>query len=244
MKKRIYFLLLSVVFIFSSCKDKSNEFVEQLFTDTQITAALNMCADTTAAKTCNTLCIVDSMNHKLGYYYFDSESYRIEFSADMQQIADTLVAHGYQDQVDSLLYFLNRAAEQCGNRITQFWKPIIKDMAYPNPNLVLHGGNSAITDYIKIHKQNEFVASLLSFINEQFVALDVYLIWDNIRETYTDITGITPSTSALNPLLTPTAEKIAAGFFKKMGIEEEAIRKYPALRGSPNGLLYRVFATL
>ena len=243
MKKRIYFLLLSVVAIFSSCKESSDEFVEQLFTDTQITLALNQCADSVVVKTCNALCVVDSTNHKFGYYYLDLESYRIGLSAEMQQIVDTLEAHGYQNKVDSLIYLLNRAAEQCGNRVIQFWQPTIKDMTYPNPNLVLHESNSAITNYYKTQKQNEFVSLLLSSLNEQFTILEVNEIWNEIRDTYTDITGLT-LIYVMNPLLAPTAEKMATGFFKKMTIEEETIRKNPALWGSPNGLFYKVFATL
>jgi hypothetical protein len=34
------------------------------------------------------------------------------------------------------------------------------------------------------------------------------------------------------------------GFFRKMAEEEEALRKDPALRGSPTGLLYKVFGNL
>jgi len=240
MKKRIYLLLLSVVSIFSACKDKSDEFFEQLFTDSQITTALNQCADTIALKTCNTLCIADTTGEeKFGYYYFDSQNYRIDL---VNQIVDTLLANGYQDQVESFIFLLNRAAEQCGNRITQFWTPIIKNMTYPKPNLVLHGGNSAITEYLKTTNKSEFIATLVAYLPDQFSALKVDSTWSKLQDQYFDITGSYSPTPF--GIIAPTAEQMVAGFFKKMAIEEEAIRKNPALQGNPNGLLFRVFSTL
>ena len=240
MKKRIYLLLLSVIAIFSACKEDSDEFVEQLFTDSQISAALNQCADTAATKTCSTLCFVDTSGEKkLGYYNFDSKSYRIDL---VNHIVDTLVAHGYQDKVDSLIFILNRAAELCGDKITQFWTPIIKNTTYPKPNLVLHGGNSAITEYFKTTKKSEFVATLVAYLPVQFTALNVDSTWTQLQNKYIEITGSYSPTPF--GIITPTAEQMVAGFFKKMAIEEAAIRANPALQGNPNGLLHRVFSTL
>ena len=240
MEKRIYLLLLSVVFIFSACRDKSDEFVEQLFTDSQITAALNQCADSAVMKTCNALCIVDTAGEEiLGYYFFDSKSYRIDL---VNQIVDTLVANGYQDQVDSLIFILNRAAEQCGEKISQFWASTIKNMTYPKPNLVLHGGNNAITEYLKTAKQSEFVATLVAYLPVQFTALNVDSTWSQLQYKYFEITG--NYSPAPFGIITPTVEQMVTGFFKKMAIEEAAIRTTSALQGNPNGLLYRVFSTL
>jgi len=241
MKQRIYFLLLSVVLIFSSCRDKSGEFVEQLFTDDQISAALRQCIDSTSFKTCNLLCMVDTVEQQIGYFYYDSKSYRIKLIAE--PITDTLIAHGYEDEIDSLIYFLNRAAEQCGNSITQFWTSVIKDITFPSPYSVLHGGDSAITEYVKATKQSEFVANLVSSV--LFVRLnelDVFNRWNSLQEKYSEIIGsFSPSPIDIT---NATAQQMVAGFFRKMAIEEDAIRKDPSLRGSQSGLLYRVFATL
>jgi len=240
MEKRIYLLLLSVVFIFSACRDKSDEFVEQLFTDSQITTALNQCADSAVMKTCNALCIVDTTGEeKFGYYYFDSKSYRIDI---VNHIVDTLVAYGYQDQVDSLIFMLNRAAEQCGDKIAQFWASTIKNTTYPKPNLVLHGGNNAITEYLKTTKRSDFVATLVAYLPVQFTALNVDSTWSQLQYQYFEITG--NYSPAPFGIITPTVEQMVTGFFKKMAIEEAAIRTTPALQGNPNGLLYRVFSTL
>ena len=244
MKKRIYLLLLSVVAIFSACKDNSDDFVEQLFTDAQISSALKQCADSVAMKTCNTLCIVDTTGQeKLGYYYYESKSYRIELPNDMKQIADTLKEYGFQNKVDSLIFIINRAAEQCGNRITQFWKPVINDITFPKPNSILHGGNSAITDFLKANKQSEFVAALVSSIlSEQFTALNVDAAWSQLQAKYVEITGSYSPTPL--GIITPTAQQMVAGFFKKMALEEAEIRTNKTLQGNPNGLLYKVFSTL
>ncbi|MDR2972421.1 MAG: DUF4197 domain-containing protein [Bacteroidales bacterium] len=249
MKKRIYLLLLSLIVVFLACKDNSGEFVEQLFTNDQINYALGQCCDSTSIRTTNTLCVVDTVYNKLGYYYYDSENYRIDLPSDIKQmkefvninIVDTLTKYEYKYLIDSVIYYLNRAAEKCGNEITQFW--LTKDINFPNPHTILHGKNSAITDYVKKTQQSEFFSVLVSSVLvQQFNTLDVWSKWNDVLEKYRELTG-EPVFSAMG-ILTSSAQQMVSGYFKIMALEEEAIRKDPSLRGNPNGLLYKVFATL
>ena len=239
MKKPIYLLLLAVTAIFFSCKDNS-EFAEQLFTNVQISSALKQCIKITVDSTANALCIVDTTKHD-GYYYHADSTYRLTLLPAAKTVVDTLIAHGYKNQIDTLIFNMNRSAEKCGNKIVQFWESIIKEMAFPNPNKLLHGGNNAITDYVKATKQSEFVAILISSIlKEQFDVLNVNTSWNALQQTYF---GITENYSSVD-ILNLTAQQMATGFFKKMAIVENAIRKDPNLRGDKNGWLYQVFATL
>ena len=240
MKKYIY-LLLAVSALFFSCKDDSEKFVEQLFTNEQITNALRQCMRATVDSTTNTLCVVDSIDHKYGYSYYADGAYRLTILPVAKTVVDTLIKHGHEAEIDTLIFNMNRAAETCKNKIVQFWDPIIKDMLLPNPKQLLHGGNSAITDYIKLTTQSEFVSTLISSIlKEQFDALHVVTRWNALQQTYFEITGNQSSIDILNS----AAQQMDAGFFKHMRIVEEAIRKNPDLRGDKNEWLYRVFATL
>ena len=241
MKKRIYLLLLSFIIIFFSCKDNS-AFVEQLFTDEQISQALGQCLKNAVDTTCNTLCIVDtSRTPEYGYTYYDAASYRIELPSGTKRVVDILTEQGYKNQLDTLIVEINRAAEQCGNNITRFWTPVINNITFPNPNLILHGGNSAITDFVKEKQQSEFLSQLVSSIlAEQFSELKIITKWNELQEIYYNITQEYSSTD----ILTSTAQQMVAGFFKRMAIAEKAIRDDPNLRGNTNSLLYRVFATL
>jgi len=247
MKKRIYLLLLSVTVIFFSCKDNS-EFVEQLFTDNEISIALRQCIDSAAFYTCNALCVVDSgLNPKLGYNYYDSKSYRIELPAAAKNIVDTILAYA-TDEMDSLrinslkdniIYIMNRAAEQCGNNLMrQFWKPTSDSTKFPKPNAILRGGDDAITNFVKQNYQTEFILVLVnSILKEQFDSLQVITTWNELQKEYLDITGVYSSID----ILTPAAQQMVAGFFRKMATEEGLIRHDAGRRGSPNGLFYRVF---
>lgn len=241
MKKRISLFLLPIIALFFSCQDNSGDFAEQLFTNTEITAALQLCLDSAALHTCNILCVVDTVNEKLGYSYYDSKSYRIALPAAAKSVVDTL-AEEYSERIDSLINNINRAAEQCGNQIMiRFWKALADSIVFPNPYATLHGGNSAITDYVKQIKEKEFIAVLInSVLIDHFTDLDVIKTWNELQKIYTDKTGIYSSVD----ILTPAAQQMVTGFFKQMALQEEAIREKPALQGNSTGLLRRVFATL
>jgi len=241
MKKRIYLLLLSFIVIFSACRDDSGKFVEQHFTDQQITSALRDCIEACSDSTLNILCVLDSTELKYGYYYYDLGAYRIELPMAAEPVIDTLLVYEYKEVIDSLYFNINRAAALCGNKMkAQFWNPIIKGITFPNPHLILHGGKTALTDYIKETKQSELVALLVSSIlSEQFELLDVVEKWNELQKIYCALTG---SYSSIE-ILTSTAQQMTTGFFKKMALVEEAVRKDPNLRGKPDGLFYQVFET-
>jgi len=243
MKKRIYLILLSVTAIFFSCKENT-EFAEQLFTNKEISIALKQCIDSTSVRTCNVLCVVDSsLNPKLGYSYYDSKSYRLELTAAVINVLDTLKQYGFDANIDTLLInSINRAAEQCGNDLIRyFWKPLSDSITFPNPNAILRGGDNALTNFVKQTKQTEFIAVLVnSLLLEQFNELQIITRWNELQKEYYELTGTYSSID----ILTPSAQQMAARFFRRMALEEEAIRKDPSKRGNPTGFLYRVFATL
>jgi len=241
MKKRIYLVLLSVIVIFFSCRDDSGTFEEQVFTHSEITNALRGCIKAASDSTLNALCVVDTLHQTHGYYYFDSKAYRIELPAVAKQVTDTLTAYGFGGALDTLVFNMNRAAEKCGNRIKSLFLDPLKNITFPNLYQTLHGGNSAITDYVKETKQNELLALLkTSILLEQFNALNVNLTWDQFQEAYYEITQKYSSVDIFNPAV----EQVVDGFFKKMALCEEAIRKNPELRGDKTGWLFRVFASL
>jgi hypothetical protein len=246
MKKPIYLLLLAVTAFFFSCKDKTNEFGEQLFTNSQISSALKECILITVSTTAKTLCVVDSADHQYGYYWYEDSTYRLVLPSAIKDTLiahdqDTLIVHNFERQLNALIYNMNKAAEQCGDKIINFWKPVVQAIVFPNPNQLLHGENKAITNYVKETKQTAFISELVtSTLKEQFDALDVSAAWNELQIEYNTITGNYSSFD----LLASCAQQMSDGYFKMMGITEEAIRKDPSLRGSPSGLLYQVFATL
>ena len=240
MKKHIYLSLLAIIVIFFSCKDNS-EFEEQLFTNDEITLALRNCINLTIDTTLNVLCVVDSVNGTHGFYYFDNGTYRIELPAAAKNVVDTLEKYDYKYDILVLIADMNKAAALCGNSIKQFWNPVVKEMFFPNPNFVLRGEKNAITNFVKETKQHEFLSALASSIlREQFNDLNIITRWNALQEIYYDITEDYASID----ILTPAAQQMSNGFFRKMTLAEEAIRTYPELRGPANGLLYLVFATL
>jgi len=241
MKKTICLLLLAVAISFLSCKDKTNEFAEQHFTTNQISSALKDCITLTSMRTANTLCIVDSANQALGFYKYQDSIYRLVLPPSVKAVVDTLTNHGYENTIDSLIFNMNRAAEKTNNKVKQFWEVEVESITFPNPNQLLYGGSNAITKYVKETKQSTFISELISSIlKEQFDILHVVTTWNELQLNYLEITSIYSSFD----ILASTAQQMAEHFFAIMAIEEAKIRKDPSLRGSPNGILFKVFANL
>ncbi|MCL2435048.1 MAG: DUF4197 domain-containing protein [Lentimicrobiaceae bacterium] len=240
MKKHIYLSLLAMIAIFFSCIDNS-EFEEQLFTHDETSTALRDCINLTIDTTLNLLCVVDTINEMYGFYHFENGAYRIELPTAAKAIVDTLEKYDYGETISALIFDMNRAAELCGNNIKRFWDPVVKEMTFPNPNLVLRGGNNAITNYVKETRQWAFNSALVSSILiEKFNDLNIITKWNELQEIYHEKTGIYSSID----ILTPATQQMTSSFFKRMALAEEEIRKNPELRGPTNGLLYKVFATL
>jgi len=244
MKKCIYLFMLSIIVLFFSCRDDSGSFEEQIFTNDQITFALRDCMKVISDSTINSLCIVDTLFEKQGYYYYDAESYRIQIPAAAIQVIDTLIAHEFEDIakiIDSLIFNINRGAEQCGKAITDFWEPICKSFTFPNPNQTLHGGNTAISDYVKATQQTELVNLMKNYsLKEKLSELKVFSTWTMLLEEYFIITG----TFLTIDILDSSVQQMVDGFFKEMTLWEEKVRTNPELRGKEDGWLFRVFATL
>ena len=242
MKKCIYLLMLSIAVVSFSCRDDSGDFEEQIFTNEQITFALKECITITSDTTLNVLCIVDTLNENQGYYYYKSETYRIKLPTVAKQVIDTLTAHGFGETIDSLTFNINKAAEQCGNRIkADFVEPMKKSILFSNPNQTLHGGNTAITDYVLATKQTEFVHLLkTSILIGQFNELKVTVLWNMLQDEYFKITETHPSIDILDS----SAQQMVDGFFKEMALWEEKVRKNPELYGDEKGWLFKVFKTL
>jgi len=237
MKKCTSLLLLAVTLFFCSCEDNSN-YVKQLFTDTQISGAITQCIDSTIVRTLNVLCITGD---EFGFYYYADSAYRIQLPPETNSMVDSLKIYGYEADIDTLILDMNRAAEQCGDNIKRFWNPIVSAFTFPNPNLLIRGGNSAITEFVKTTRQTDFANALSSSILiEQFNTLNVIARWDDLQKRYFEETGEYSSIS----ILIPAVQQLSDGFFRKMALEEEALRKEPALRGPTTGLLYKVFENL
>ena len=232
MKKRIYLLLLSVTVIFFSCKDKKDKFAEQLFTDVEISVALKQCIDSAALHTINAL-----YDKKLGYSYSDPLC-RLNFPESANNVIDTLIKYDFKTRINTLTDSLNSAAGRCGELLMRtFWRTTIDSIKFPVPNAILRGGDNAITNFVKQNYQTEFVSILVN--NLLAAQLNTFVIneWNNLQNEYRIITG---NYSSID-ILTPTAQKMVADFFRKMALREADIRKNPTLRGGSNGLFYRVF---
>ena len=243
MKKSFYILLLSVSVILFSCRDDSGKFEEQLFTISQMSTAIRQCITISSDSTMNTLCIVDSINQKYGYYYFDENSYRITLPAAAQQVVDTLTEYGFGETIEKLISDINVAAEQCGYNIKRdFFTPFVESTTFSHPyDLIYNDSYSAITDYVQSIKQMDFITILsTSILNDQFDDLNINTRWELLLKEYNNITDKYVSIE----LLPDVSKKMVNGFFTVMSTVEEEIRKNPELRGEKSSMLYLVFATL
>ncbi|MBO4645117.1 MAG: DUF4197 family protein [Bacteroidales bacterium] len=212
--KRIFWLLavISAAF-FCSCEDDSGEYIEQLYTRSQLTTGintcLNVCTDTAVAHLCDTDCM-------------NATDYRITLptTSPYKALCDTLTALGYSYLIDSLHQQVNRACEQSGEAVTTNFKAVIKGLTYSDPGALVDGDDQAITTYFKTHYGNTLCQSLQSSLASPMQSCGATTTWSQMADIYHQSGAGALTADWLAYVTTQFMEAI----FTEMAKEEKLIR--------------------
>lgn len=195
-----------------SCKDDSGEFIEQYYTDAQLTSALRTCLTASKDTALNKLCIPDGFN--------GSETYRITLpdNADFRALTDTLTAQNKDYLIDTLTARLNRACELSGNNLSSSFNSTISSITFPDPTSIVYSTNSdAATTYFRTNYGADMLSSATSTLSEQLQTTGASSTWTEIQSAYYNatstffnynITGLAAS-SLLNAVYTEMAKEEA-----------------------------------
>ncbi len=226
MKKRNIIPLLLIALLpmlsclFTSCKDETGQYVEQLYTNSEKNRAVKACLKVSADSAVNHL-----FKHN-GFY--DMNDYRIDFSTIENTVFDTLDKYGKSDLKDSLILLTNRMVEGCGAQLTPLIKKAIDTLEIFDAERLIKGAENAITRYFQLQSTSYLKNLFQSPISIRMNVLGINNLWNEVYKEY-----IKHSSTALNfDVQNYVVEKVLFNIYNEMEIEEYLIRTDSTHRGS------------
>lgn len=215
MKKLYIICLILFPLVMVSCKDDSGDFIEQYYTDAQLTSSLRTCLTAAKDTALNRICVPDGLN--------GSENYRIILpdNSEFRALADALAAQGKSDLADSIVCQLNRACEQSGNALSSTFNTSIASLTFPNPSSIVYTSTrNAATTYFKTQCGPSVQASATSIVAEQMQYTGAAATWAEMQSTYH-----TAYNTFLNYDITSySVTSLLTAIYTEMEKEEELIR--------------------
>lgn len=215
MRKLYFFCLILLTLMMVSCKDDSGEFIDQYYTDAQLTTALRTCLTAAKDTAFNLLCAPDGLN--------GSETYRIILpdNADFRTLSEILTAENKSYLTDSLVCQLNRACEQAGNTLSSSFGSSISSLTFSDPSSLVYSSSSdAATNYFRTQCGIAMQSAANSAVSEQMQATGASNTWSEIQSTYYTAT----STFFNYDITIHTATLFLTAVYTEMAKEEALIR--------------------
>ncbi len=212
MKKIIFFVTSLLCLTCWSCQDESGDYIDQLFTNADLTSAARSCLNVAKDTAVAHLCGSDLLSA--------SADYRIELPENSQFYAlrDSLVDGAIL--LDTLENQVNRACEKLGGEVTNVFKNKISALTFDDPSSLIYGSDNALTAYLQIYCETEFQNSLMPALNTQLAATGASATFNQILTRYFNTTG-TPFVFDLSAYV---MRNFTPSIFKEMEKEEKLIR--------------------
>ena len=215
MKKLYLFCLILLPLMMVSCKDDSGDFIEQYYTDAELTSALRTCLTSAKDTALNHLCVTDGLN--------GSETYRITLpdNATFRALAEVLDSLDKSYLTDSLISQLNRAGEQSGNALSASFNSAISTLTFTDPSSLVHTTTyDAATEYFKTNCGASMQNSATTILSEQMQDTGANATWNEIQSAYHTATA-----SFFNYDITSHATtSLLTAIYTEMAKEEKLIR--------------------
>ena len=215
MKKLYLFCLILLPLMMVSCKDDSGDFIEQYYTDAELTSALRTCLTTAKDTALNRICVADGLN--------GNDTYRITLpdNADFRALADILTAQDKSHLTDTLSARLNRACELSGTSLSTAFNDIVSSLTFPDPSSIVYSSNNdAATTYFRTNCGAAILSSATSILSQQIQSAGANSTWAEIQSAYHDATA-----TFFNYDITGfAASSLLNAVYTEMAKEEELIR--------------------
>ena len=215
MKKLYLFCLILLPLMMVSCKDESGDFIEQYYTDAQLTSALRVCLTAAKDTALNVVCVPDGLN--------GSETYRIILpdNADFRALANALAEQDKGYLTDTLTARMNRACELSGNALSATFNGIISSLTFPDPSSIVYSSSSdAATSYFRTNCGASVQSSATSILTEQMQSAGASSTWSEMQTIYYNAT----STHFNYDLNAFAATQLLTAVYAEMAKEEALIR--------------------
>lgn len=225
---KVLFIAL-ITLICCSCEDKSGDYIEQLFTNTELTNAIRSCLTISKDTAIEHLCT--------DLRFVEDETYRMSISSipELQRMKDTLSLYGEADIVDSLLVKIDLACVNMGAYLGSQSGTLISSLTASHPDELIKGANNAITDYFRSSCNGSLTNSLNSALSLQLNNTGATQFWNNILSRYHEITHTPISVDFQSCVMS----YLLSAFYSEMEKEEALVRADESHRTST--ILQNVF---
>ncbi|GAB4370461.1 MAG: DUF4197 domain-containing protein [Deltaproteobacteria bacterium] len=170
--------------------------------------------------------------------YFADEAIRILMPDKVRKVADVLGKIGYRRQVDEFVLSMNRAAEKAAPRAKAIFVGAIREMTFEDARKILHGGDTAATDYFREKTGGKLYEAFEPVIASSMDEVGATRRYKDLMAKYASIPFVNAESMDLDRYVT---NKALDGLFYMVGREERRIRTDPAARVTD--LLKEVFGS-
>lgn len=228
--QRFKVLFISLITIVCcSCEDKSGDYIDQLYTNTELTNAIRSCLtvskDTAIVHLCTDLRFVEDATYRIA----------VNSIPELQRMKDTLTRYGEGALVDSLLTKVDLTCVNMGVYLGSQSATFITSLTATHPDELIKGANNAITSYFRSSCNSSLTNSLNSALSLQLNNTGATQFWNNILLRYSEITQTPVSVDFQSCVMS----HLLSAFYAEMEKEEALIRTNESHR--TNTLLQNVF---
>jgi RNA binding exosome subunit len=159
--------------------------------------------------------------------YFGNQMVKILLPDKIQKVADVVAKLGYQEQVDSFILSMNRAAEEAAPKATALFVDAIKAMSFDDARKILQGGDTAATQYFKGKTSKKLYDEFKPVVVSNMNKVGVTKAYKDMMAPYESLPFAPKESMDLDHYVT---NKALDGLFLMVGQEEKKIRTNPAAR--------------
>jgi len=159
--------------------------------------------------------------------YFGNQMVKILLPDKIQKVADVVAKLGFQEQVDSFILCMNRAAEAAAPKATVLFVDAIKAMSFDDARKILQGGDTAATQYFKEKTSKKLYDEFKPVVVSNMNKVGVTKAYKDMMAPYESLPLAPKESMDLDHYVT---NKALDGLFLMVGQEEKKIRTNPAAR--------------
>ncbi len=178
--------------------------------------------------------VVKKLGKKCGFFY-DSKVH-IPLPNNLQKIKNTLNKFGMGDQLNSLEFKLNRAAELATPKAKKLFWNAINQMTINDVKQIYNGGDDAATKYFKNKMSMPLKKEMRPIVEQTLNQVKAVRTYNEILNTYNSLPFVKPIKGNLTDYV---LDKTLDAIFYYLAKEEASIRKNPAKRTTE--ILKKVF---
>jgi hypothetical protein len=159
--------------------------------------------------------------------YLANQAIKILLPDQVQRLEPVLRAAGFGRQLDELVVGMNRAAERAAPAARSIFVDAIAAMSFDDARRVLGGGDTAATDYFRVHTSDRLTAAFRPVVERSMSEVGLARSWKDLTAQIRRVPFARLDTFDFDAYVVDGA---LGGLFHVVGEEERKIRKDPGAR--------------